>query len=350
MPRFSLPSSSYGQGVVYASGAAALLALQNPFSAQAAKELPAYNFIGLSQFALLLSLPFLLWKRKARVDFFRVFRERNSALKLGVLFVLGLIGLLLYNIGLSEAHPMTISALLNLSPFWAALVARVFAGKAIPVSAPFFFVCMLVAFAGVLVIAWSQSEPAERYSLSLFLKDFVHGRAAYAIPVPALLALSATLISKWFAKEDTMGVVAANFVVSAGLIVPAVAVIAYQRGDLQEGWRHATPIALLIVGTLVSAALGRALYQVALRVTQNDNGFVTLFFLLEPAFACFVSAPLSRYVAAVHVRIDLMFFGGLVLVVVPLFAFCLKLWRSEHAKVCRRASGPGDARCGRRVG
>jgi drug/metabolite transporter (DMT)-like permease len=318
--------------MLYASGAAALLSLQNPFSAQAAKDLSALNFIGLSQFALLLSLPLLLWKPRARVDFFRTFRERDSVLKLAALFGIGLAGLLLYNIGLANAHPMTVSALLNLSPFWAALVARIVVGKSIPASAPFFFICMLIAFAGVLIIAWSQSDPAERYSFSLFLKDFVHGRAAYAIPVPALLALSATLMGKWFAKEDTMGVVAANFVVSAGLIVPAVAAVAFYRGELQSGWSHATPIALLIVGTLISAALGRALYQVALKVTENDNGFVTLFFLLEPAFSCFISVPLSRYVAAVHVRIDLVFLGGLALVVAPLFVFCLKLWRSETAK------------------
>ena len=88
----------------------------------------------------------------------------------------------------------------------------------------------------------------------------------------------------------------------------------------------------MVFGTFMAAALGRALYQVALRVTENDNGFVTLFFLLEPAFACFVSAPLSRYVAAVHVRIDAVFLGGLALVVAPLFVFCYKLWRSEAGK------------------
>jgi len=317
--------------MLYASGAAALLALQNPFSAQAAKELPGPDFIGLSQLALLLSLPLLLWKRRARVDFFRVFRERNSALKLAALFAIGLAGLALYNVGLADAHPMTISALLNLSPFWAALVARWVVKKPIPVSPPFFFGCMLVAFAGVLIIAWSQSEPGERYSFALFLKDFVHGRAALAIPVPALLALGATLMGKWFAKEDTMGVVAANFVVSACLIAPAVLVIAFRRGELLTGQHHAVPIALLIIGTFMSAAIGRALYQVALRVTENDNGFVTLFFLLEPALACFISAPLSRYVASVHVRIDLVFLAGLALVVAPLFVFCLKLWRSETA-------------------
>jgi hypothetical protein len=40
MARFSLPSSGYARGMLYASGAAALLAIQNPFSSQAAKELP----------------------------------------------------------------------------------------------------------------------------------------------------------------------------------------------------------------------------------------------------------------------------------------------------------------------
>ena len=332
MARFSLNPTGYGRGMVYASGAAALLALQNPFSSQAAKELPVSDFIGLSQFALLLSLPFLLWKRKARVDFFRVFRERNSALKLAALFGIGLVGLVLYNIGLKDAHPMTISAILNLSPFWAALVARFAANKPIPVSAPFFFACMFVAFAGVLVIAWSQSDPSERYSFTHFVKDFLHGWAALAIPVPALLALNATLMAKWFAREDTMGVVAANFVVSAALIIPAAALIGLYRGELLAGSHNVMPIALMIVGTLISAALGRALYQVALKVTDNDNGFVTLFFLLEPAFACFISAPLSRYVASVQVRMDLMFLGGLCLVVAPLFVFCLKLWRAEAGK------------------
>ena len=71
--------------------------------------MPVYDFVGVSQFALLLSLPLLLWKRKARVNFVRSFRERNSALKLGVLFAIGLVVLVLYNVGLREAHPMTVS-------------------------------------------------------------------------------------------------------------------------------------------------------------------------------------------------------------------------------------------------
>jgi drug/metabolite transporter (DMT)-like permease len=332
MARFSFPASGYARGMLYASGSAALLAIQNPFSSQAAKELPVHDFVGVSQFALLLSLPLLLWKRRARVDFFRAFRERNSAMKLAALFALGLLGLVLYNVGLREAHPMTVSAILNLSPFWAALVARLVAKKPIPVSAPFFFACLLVAFAGVLAIAWSQSDPGQSFSYQRFAKDVLHGRAAWALPVPALLALSATLMAKWFDKEDTMGVVAANFVVSAGLIVPGALLIAIRNGDLTIVASHPVPVALLVVGTLVSAALGRALYQIALRVTENDNGFVTLFFLLEPAFACFVSAPLSRYVASVHVQIDRVFLGGLALVVAPLFVFCLKLWKSEGAK------------------
>ena len=82
---------------------------------------------------------------------------------------------------------MTVSAILNLSPFWAALVARFVVNKPIPVSAPFFFTCLLVAFAGVLTIAWSQSDPGQA-SFKRFSKDVLHGRAACALPVPALTA------------------------------------------------------------------------------------------------------------------------------------------------------------------
>jgi hypothetical protein len=43
-----------------------------------------------------------------------------------------------------------------------------------------------------------------------------------------------------------------------------------------------TAVLLLLIGTLAAAAAGRVFYQVALTVTYNDNGFVTMFFLLVP--------------------------------------------------------------------
>jgi hypothetical protein len=184
-----------------ASGAAALLTLQNPFSAQPAKELSALAFIGLFKLALLLSFPLLLWKPKARTDFFRVFRERNSALKLAALFAFGLAGPALYNVGLAYAHPVTVSALLNLSPSCAALVAP----------------------EGLRPRARGPRDPRSGDARARRDAD-----------------------GQVVAKEDTMGVVAANFVVSAPLIVPGVAVNAFHRSDLLAGQHHTVPIALLI--------------------------------------------------------------------------------------------------------
>lgn len=324
-------SGPYKLGALYAIGTATLLAVQNPFSAEAAKQLPPYTFIGLTQLALLLSLPLLLSGAGARRDFWRAMTEVLSWLKLLALFAIGTAGLLLYKLGLSDAHPITISALLNLSPFWAALVTRIVVKKPIPLSPLLFFGCGAVAFAGVLTIAWSQSATGHAPSFADFTDDLLHSPAALAIPVPALLALNGTLIGKWYKGYDTFGIVAANFVVSALLIAPASALIAYHESKLQVGPHQLAPILLLLAGTLLSAALGRALYQVALEVTENDNGFVSLFFLLEPAVTCFISLPLSHWITSVHVDLNLLFFGGLALVSVPLFFVCLRLWRSERA-------------------
>ena len=44
----------------------------------------------------------------------------------------------------------------------------------------------------------------------------------------------------------------------------------------------APAIFLLLIGTLASSAAGRVFYQAALTATQNDNGFVTMFFFGDP--------------------------------------------------------------------
>ena len=55
----------------------------------------------------------------------------------------------------------------------------------------------------------------------------------------------------------------------------------YWRLDLHFG--QVVPVIMMIAGTIVAASLGRVLYQIALSVTGNDNGFVTMFFLFIPA-------------------------------------------------------------------
>jgi hypothetical protein len=55
-------------------------------------------------------------------------------------------------------------------------------------------------------------------------------------------------------------------------------------------------IAMLIAGTLAASAVGRLLYQLALTETKNDNGAVSMFFLLIPAVSALISWPLSSWI------------------------------------------------------
>jgi drug/metabolite transporter (DMT)-like permease len=141
--------------------------------------------------------------------------------KLAVLFLIGVAGLLLYNFGLRNAHPIIVAAILNLSPFWAAIVAKVVSGKAIPISPLVFWPCFSVAFVGAMLIAVSQANVAKGASPSALLDSLVHGSWKYAIPIPIFFALSGTLVGRWFRGLDESASIAANFVVSAGVLIPA---------------------------------------------------------------------------------------------------------------------------------
>ena len=120
-------------------------------------------------------------------------------------------GLLLYNLGLSNAHPIIISAILNLSPFWAALVALLISRVPIPISPATFFGCFAGAFIGAMVVAWSQLGDANKPTFDELADNFVHGSWVYAIPVPLCSALGGTLVGKWFAKYNESAAIAANF-------------------------------------------------------------------------------------------------------------------------------------------
>ena len=84
-----------------------------------------------------------------------------------------------------------------------------------------------------------------------------------------------------------------------------------------------------MVGTLAAGAAGRVVYQMALTATENDNGFVTMFFLFVPALSSFISFVLSRWISDLHFAADLMFFVGLALVATPLFVFSMKSRKIE---------------------
>ena len=251
-------------------------------------------------------------------------------------------GLLLYKLGLSNAHPIIISAVLNLSPFWAAAVALVISGKKVPVSPIVFFGCLAGAFVGAMAVAWSQLAEENRPSMDALADNFLHGTWIYAVPIPLLSALSGTLIGTWYSKFDESAAIAANFVASSLVLVPLGLIYLYVNSELHSDQYFA--IALMAVGTIVSASVGRVLYQISLTVTDNDNGFVTMFFLLVPALTSLISLPLSWWIPDLQFVAGPLFFCGLIVIAAALLVFSLKTWRSPDHAAPGQANDAGPAR------
>jgi len=315
---------NYKLGSLYAVVTALLLSVQEPFSFLAAKRLSLTQFVFLTQVALLMSIPLLIARGRSRSDLVLLLGNVANYYKFGTLFLIGMAGLLLFKLALSNAHPIIISAIINLQPFFAALVALLIAKVPIPVSPGFFFGCLVSAFLGAMAVAWSQVGEANRPDFSQLADSAMHGTWLYAIPVPICSALGGTLVCKWFAKFDESAAIAANFFVSALLLIPTAGLLLFWRSGL--GFGQIVPVILMIAGTIVAASLGRVLYQIALSVTGNDNGFVTMFFLLIPVLTALISLFLSRWIADLHFAVSWMFYVGLFVVSASLLFFSLKSW------------------------
>jgi hypothetical protein len=314
-------------GALYALTTAFLLATQEPFSFLGARQLNGEQFILVTQISLLLSIPLLNFKPQSRRDFLAILTDPSMYGKLGVIFALGMTGLVLYKIGLTGAHPIIIAAIFNLSPFWAAMVARVISRVPIPVAPPTFFGCLAAAFFGAMAVAWSQlsAGPAKG---DLFA-SFLSGSWVFAIPIPILSALNGTLIGKWFSKYEESAAIAANFLVPAAILIPLTSYSLASHGGLSI--THWPAILLMMFGTIVAASIGRVLYQVALSVTGNDNGYVTMFFLAVPALTGLISWPMSWLIPALSFTIDPLYFVGLAFIAAALLLFSYQSWREERA-------------------
>ena len=324
MPQSASPN--YRLGSLYSTVTAFLYATQEPFSFLAAKRLNTMQFVCLTQIALLISIPLVTTPAKSRRDFFVLLGNPLNYWKLAVIFAIGMSGLLLYNFGLSNAHPIIISAILNLTPFWGAAVALILLRIPIPVSPTVFFGCFAGAFLGAMAVAWSQIGDANKPAINELAENIVHGSWVYAIPVPLCSVLGGTLIGKWLARYDESAAVASNFLFANVLLIPTTLFILYQRSELEFD-NQFTAIVLMILGTIIAASVGRVFYQIALTATGGDNGFVTMFFNLVPALTALISLILSWWIADLHFAIDPMFFLGLALIVVSLVIFSLKSWR-----------------------
>jgi drug/metabolite transporter (DMT)-like permease len=324
MPQ-SAPTINYRLGSLYSVITAFLYATQEPFSFPAAKHLSTLQFVALTQISLLISIPLLTSPPPSRRDFVALFRTPANYGYLAVIFAIGMSGLLLYNLGLSNAHTIIISAILNLSPFWAALVALLISRVPIPISPTIFFGCFAGAFIGAMAVAWSQLSDASKPTFDELAENFVHGSWVYAIPVPLCSALGGTLVGKWFAKYNESAAVAANFLFANIILIPSCLVILYWRSELN--FDQLQVMILMVVGTILASSVGRVFYQISLTVTGGDNGFVAMFWNLVPALTALVSLTLSRWIADEHFAINVTFVVGSLVIASALVLFSLESWR-----------------------
>jgi drug/metabolite transporter (DMT)-like permease len=332
-------AANYRAGAVYALATIALLSAQHPFSLPAAQRLGVVNFVFASQVIILCSVPLLLRTAVARRDFRKLLSSAANYKYFLVLLLVGLGNHILYFVALGKAHPITIAAVMNLSPFWAALVAGVVARRTIPTSYGVFFLCLIVAFAGAMLIAVSQTRDA---TLSLSDLGGLSPAWLFAVPVPILFALSGTLIEKWFADYDEMACIAVTFVTASLVLIPVTATASYLRSDLLVLPDAASALLLLAVGTILGSAFGLVLYQISLAATGNDNGFVSMFFLLGPGLTALLSLALSPWLPQLKFPVGPLFFAGLLMVAIPILVFS---WHAQRGKPKRgpRAGRVTDA-------
>jgi hypothetical protein len=142
-----------------------------------------------------------------------------------------------------------------------------------------------------------------------------------------LWALSGTFVGKWFSDFDEYACIAVTFTMAAVVVVPVTLAIAYAQSGLQLTTDVLPALALLAIGTILATGFGRVLYQRSLTITDNNNGFVSVFFLLIPAFTCLLSLGMSPWIKELKFPVGPLFFLGLGLVAAPILVF---LWQSQR--------------------
>ena len=79
----------------------------------------------------------------------------------------------------------------------------------------------------------------------------------------------------------------------------------------------------------LGAAVGFVIYQMALSATGNDNGVVTMFFLLGPGLTALLWLSLSPWLSQLKFSVTPVFFIGLGIVALPIFLFSWQARRSQ---------------------
>ena len=184
-----------------------------------------------------------------------------------------------------------------------------------------------------MAIAWSQIDVDSKVLARDVLESFIHSKWIYALPMPAFFALSGTLVYRWFSDFDETAAIAANFAVSSLVLIPLAAfTIGLWPGVALDPAADGGGSAVARWARWRDPPRGESCYQMALTATEDDNGYVTMFFLLIPALSSLISFMLSWWIPGLQFVPSAMFFVGLALVTISLLMLWLASWRkSQHS-------------------
>jgi drug/metabolite transporter (DMT)-like permease len=160
-----------------------------------------------------------------------------------------------------------------------------------------------------------------------------------------------TLVYRWFFEFDETATIAVNFAGSSLVLIPLAAFTTGFGLALHAPEPPTVAVLLLLLGTLAGSAAGRVCYQMALTATEDDNGYVTVLFLLIRALSSLISFMLSWWILGLQFVPSAMFFIGLALVTISLLMLRLASWRkskhnnSPYAANIQGAEPAADYRC-----
>jgi hypothetical protein len=186
-----------------------------------------------------------------------------------------------------------------------------------------FWPCLFTAFVGAMLIAVSQINDAEGAIPWRAFRQLCSWQLEVRDTHSDLLRPQRHAGGTVARGLDEPGTIAANFGISACILIPATLMMG--GWPVPSGTENHFAALLLLAGTLAAGALGRVLYQIALTATDNDNGFVTMFFLFVPGLSSLNSFVLSSWISDLHFAAGWMFFAGLGLVAAPLLILSMKV-------------------------
>ena len=226
-----------------------------------------------------MGVPLLIFVSTRGKDFVRILGDTRRWPHLLISTGLGLLVTYLYVWGNPKVHPVLVALLLNTSPLWAALWARLLKSESLPRAFVSTVFVSLLAIGGLYLVTNDSTSGwvSDPWGLLLLL-------------VPGIYTLRAIMTARWFADRSAMDINAALTVLAAVLMLPLI-IGEVQSDACEVAWNSIERVywVELLVGTISGAIIGSAFYLLALQRSRGAYSFVTAFNLLIPSVTAMLS-------------------------------------------------------------